>query len=239
MSTSIILDDTAREFGLAPLAMIRKSDAAYHSVRRSIVLGLFRPGEALPEQRVAKQLGCSQGTVREAFLKLEHDGLVERHGYGGTIVSATSINEAVEMVKMRIQIECAGVGSSVAALSSDVFDALGSITDQMDKATAASDYYLCSELDRKFHLLLFRQSGLKSLEPIMIRCQLHIHRFTYHLADDVNSDLDIGETHRRLIGDLKSGEVELASLAIRSHIEAVLERFAPELKQSINRSTAG
>ncbi|MGI9384315.1 MAG: GntR family transcriptional regulator [Methyloligellaceae bacterium] len=235
MSIAIKQDDAGREFGLAPLAKTRKAEAAYHAVRRSIVLGRIRPGDALREQKVAQQLGCSQGTVREAFLKLEHDGLVDRQGYGGTIVSATSVGEAAEMVKMRIQIECAGTDRCVRSLAPEALDTLDSITRQMDQATAASDYYQCSELDREFHLYLFRQSGLTLLEPILMRCQLHIHRFTYNEADDKKSDPDLGDNHRLLLGDLKTGDPETASLAICAHIETVLDRWAPELKEPKER----
>ena len=138
MSTAITFDGGTGS-GLAPIAITRKSDAAYHSVRRSIVLGFFRQGEALREQKIARQLGCSQGTVREAFLKLERDGLVDRQGYGGTIVSSTSIEEAAEMARIRIQIECAGIERSVDSLSPAVYDALASLTVQMDQATQDSD----------------------------------------------------------------------------------------------------
>ena len=73
--------------GLTPLLSMRKADAAYHAVRRSILLGHFQPGEMLLEQRIAERLNCSQGTVREALLRLEQDGLVSRRGYQGTVVS--------------------------------------------------------------------------------------------------------------------------------------------------------
>ncbi|MDA7947940.1 MAG: GntR family transcriptional regulator [Hyphomicrobiaceae bacterium] len=235
MSTAITIDGGASGSGLAPIAITRKSDAAYHTVRRSIVLGFFRQGEALPEQKIARQLGCSQGTVREAFLKLERDGLVDRQGYGGTIVSSTSIEEVAEMAKIRIQIECAGIERSVQSMSPDIFNALDTLTVQMDRATRDSDYYLCSELDRNFHLTLFRQSGLASLEPILIRCQLNVHRFTYHLADDLNSDLDLGDIHRELLKTLKSSTPRQAASVMRSHIEDVLERCAPELGQKARR----
>ena len=53
-----------------PKRRVRKGDAAYHTVRRSILLGHFQAGELLLEQRIAERLNCSQGTVREALLRL-------------------------------------------------------------------------------------------------------------------------------------------------------------------------
>jgi DNA-binding GntR family transcriptional regulator len=50
-------------------------------------------------------MGCSQGTVREALLRLEQDGLVTRRGYRGTVVSTTSLEEAAQMARIRIALE--------------------------------------------------------------------------------------------------------------------------------------
>src|SRR4029434_3333263 len=72
----------------------RKSNAVYHSVKRAILLRRLEPGQALLEQQIAAAMGCSQGTVREALLRLEQDGLVARRGYRGTVVSTTSLEEA-------------------------------------------------------------------------------------------------------------------------------------------------
>ena len=68
----------------------RKGNAVYHAVKRAIILGTLAPGAGLLEQQIAAAMGCSQGTVREALLRLEQDGLVARRGYHGTVVSDTS-----------------------------------------------------------------------------------------------------------------------------------------------------
>ena len=63
----------------------RKSNAVYHSVKRAILLRRLEPGQAPLEQQIMAAMGCSQGTVREALLRLEQDGLgdaarLPRHG---------------------------------------------------------------------------------------------------------------------------------------------------------------
>ncbi|HFA59489.1 MAG TPA: GntR family transcriptional regulator, partial [Rhodospirillales bacterium] len=80
--------------GITTPPLPRKSSAVYHALRRAILLHRVPPGQMLLEQQIASTMGCSQGTVREALLRLEQDGLVERRGYRGTCVSDTSEAEA-------------------------------------------------------------------------------------------------------------------------------------------------
>lgn len=235
MSRRAKLAAAAQRPGLDPLHSVKKGDAAYHAVRRSILLRHTEPGDILLEQRIATQLNCSQGTVREALLRLEQDGLVTRRGYRGTVVSTTSIQEAAQMVQIRVQIECAGVRQSANGLSAETKSELLGITEEMDAAMRDLDFYRCSELDRRFHVTLFRESGLPGLEPILNRCALHMHRITYRNAEAAPPDLSFGDKHRALVRALDARDPLLAAEAIRSHIEAVVDEWAPALGEEVRR----
>jgi DNA-binding GntR family transcriptional regulator len=235
MSTRLKLATAGPRPGLVPLLNMKKGEAAYHAVRRSILLGHIRPGDMLLEQGIAEQLNCSQGTVREVLLRLEQDGLVSRRGYRGTVVSTTSVQEAAQMVEFRMQIECTGIRRSVRSLRSEAMTELVAITQEMDAAVQALDLYRCSEIDRHFHMLLFRQSGLPALEPILNRCALHLHRFTYWNADSVSPEMSIGDTHRALLRTFQARDPETAAAAIRIHIGEVVDRWAPPLGQELRR----
>lgn len=225
MSVTDAIIDPSRH----PVLGAKKADVAYHAVRRAILLGRLKPGDGLLEQKIAEEFGCSQGTVREALMRLEHDGLVARRGYRGTMVSEPSVAEAAEMAHIRIRIECLGIRQSVGSFDQECIDRLMSITEEMDKATQRNDYYGGSELDREFHMTIFRQAGFPALEPILNRCALHVHRFTYKDAEDAAPDSQFGETHRALIRIFAAGDGTPAEDALRAHIEGVLGRFAPYL----------
>ncbi len=225
MSVANSLIDTSRR----SLLGAKKADVAYHAVRRAILLGRLTPGDALIEQKIAEDFGCSQGTVREALMRLEHDGLVARRGYRGTMVSEPSVAEAAEMARIRIRIECLGIRQSAGSFGRKIVDQLLAITEQMDEATTRNDYYLGSELDREFHMAVFRQAGFPALEPILNRCALHVHRFTYKDAEEAVPDNQFGECHRALVSVFARGDADNSENALCKHIEGVLGRFAPYL----------
>lgn len=213
----------------------RKSDAVYHAIKRDILLGEIEADQSLTEQNIGAQLGCSQGTVREALMSLERDGLVRRLGYRGTVVTATSLEEAAQMTQIRLSIECAGVSASTGKLNSTKRDTLRGILDEKKRARDQGDAYLRSELDREFHLELFRASGMLAMEPILRRCALHMHRFTFTKSGRRRFDHveRVGQEHRQILEEVENGNPEAAATAIRDHVLGVIAGSCPELYEAI------
>jgi GntR family transcriptional repressor for pyruvate dehydrogenase complex len=72
----------------SPPGAPRRTEFAADRIRDDILRGTWRPGERLPgERHMAARLGVHRGTIREALISLEHQGLV-RTQPGGTTVRA-------------------------------------------------------------------------------------------------------------------------------------------------------
>jgi GntR family transcriptional regulator, rspAB operon transcriptional repressor len=213
----------------------RKSNAVYHSIKRAVLLRRLEPGQALLEQQIAAAMGCSQGTVREALLRLEQDGLVARRGYQGTVVSTTSLEEAAQMARIRIALETESARRAAQSCTEADFIRFDGIIDRMADAEATHDGYALSELDREFHLAIFRTARLTTLEPILTRCALHIHRYTFGNGPiGVTPDNRIGlpssvEQHRSVRDALATRDPEIAVRAMRDHIETIIGYWSSEL----------
>ncbi|MEO9256297.1 MAG: GntR family transcriptional regulator [Tepidiformaceae bacterium] len=63
-----------------------KADAVYDALQSGILSGRIAIGEHLRQEEVAAQWGVSQTPVREAFRRLESEGLVEHAPNRGVIV---------------------------------------------------------------------------------------------------------------------------------------------------------
>ena len=85
----------------------RPSDLVYGIVKRRIILNELTPETVLTELGLAHEIGCSQGPIREALLRLQEDGLVVRSGRR-TIVTRLTEEEADEMLALRRRIETRG-----------------------------------------------------------------------------------------------------------------------------------
>lgn len=218
------------------LPRVRKGNAVYHAVKRAILLHDVEPGTAIVEQSIAQRMGCSQGTVREALLRLSQDGLVERRGYKGTIVSAASVEEVAQMARIRIDLESMGIKLAATRFRAKDGDRLRGILEELELASASRDDYARSELDRLFHQSIFRLSDLPALEPILDRCALFMHRFTFGKSDDENRAPYpfTSSEHAELLDRLEARDPEGAARVGVLHIKRVIRRWAPVLDRALD-----
>ena len=220
----------------APIPLVsapgRRADQVHMALRRAILFRDLPPGEQLLEQTLAAEHGCSQGTVREALLRLAEEGLVARRGYRGTFVTDTSLAEAAQMVRVRLTIEH-GVAQRIAAGEADLADPrVAALLQAMDEAHGAGDLYRCSELDREFHATLAEIAGMGLLRPMLWRCALHIHRFTLgglEVPRPFFQEAGVGDEHRALLARLTEAAPPDAAGAMAAHLAQVLRRWSPSL----------
>lgn len=217
-----------------------KGEAVYHALRRAILLNTVAAGAALLETGIAGAMNCSQGTVREALLRLEQEGLVSRRGYQGTFVSDTTPDEAAQMVRIRLALEVDGTRRAAPRLGPAETTALEELVERMAEAERDGDAYALAELDRAFHLTIFRAADLRALEPILLRCMLHIHRHTFGLDKE---PLQVDEPgfargsvqHAKLLSAVTSGAPETAAAAMEAHIRAVVAHWSPEVDRQVRQ----
>lgn len=220
-------------FGTGPIALRTKGDALFHEIRRAILLRELQAGETLTEPTIGREFNCSQGTVREALMRLQEEGLVQRRGYHGTIVTRSSLAEGVQMAEIRIKLEMEGGRHAIDKFSDDEFPEIEHCLLQMDRAAEADDAYALSELDRNFHLALFRHSGLTALEPILTRCMLHMHLQTFGNPRPETRPVMPTQAHRPILDALKSKDAEAAANALREHISRTIGLWSPHLKSAM------
>ena len=84
--------------------------STYSELHTAIVSGALSPGERLVEEELAERLGASRGAVREAILRLAHDGLVVRERNRGARVRRFTLEEAVEILEARAALESLAAG---------------------------------------------------------------------------------------------------------------------------------
>jgi DNA-binding GntR family transcriptional regulator len=201
---------------------MKPADAVYGHVKRRIMLNEIKPETVLTELGIAHEVGCSQGTVREALLRLQEDGLVVKSRRRGTVVTRLTAAEAEEMLVLRSTIETRGALRSAGRLDAAVLAQLRDIRAAMDAAALAGDEYELIELDREFHLTIFRASGLDALEQILARCILHSHRNKLWAPGHRRSLADTAARHDELLDLAASGNGHGLADALRRHVDTIV-----------------
>jgi DNA-binding GntR family transcriptional regulator len=196
--------------------------AVYAAMRRSILLNELKPGEVLTELGLADLHGCSQGTVREALLRLEADGLVTRSGHRGTHVTELDPEAADELVALRRRIEARGAQRAAARIGAADLADLARRQALMDEAAAGNDAYALLEQDIDFHLALFRLAGLPALEPILLRCMLHTHRQNVWAPRHQRPLAQTASRHRPIFVAAKQHDGAALARALEHHIDTIV-----------------
>lgn len=205
-----------------------KSTAAFSALKREIMLGLIPAGAALTELDLAAHFGCSQGTVREALLQLQEEGLVLRKGHRGTQVSECTEAEAIEMFKVRLQIECSGIVRALGNPSRTLVADLKDLLAEMIGAAKADDELELAVHDREFHRRIFHDAGLPALDPILHRCLIHNHRFKILRSSAPRNLLATAERHGSIIEAIETQDIARAREALHQHIATIVE-FGPDV----------
>ena len=207
----------------APLhpAAPRKREGVYQVLRKRIILSEFRAGQAITELALAAAMGCSQGTVREALLRLQEEGLVVRQGYRGSVVSPLSAREAQAFLQMRAELESQALAHSLPVLQPAHLQGLSALVREMEERARAGDEYGLFELDQAFHTTLFRIADMPALVPVLVRCSLYNHRNKISLANAPRTLMETATRHWAIVRALERGEIPEAQRVLRHHIQSV------------------
>lgn len=199
----------------------RPSDLVYGIVKRRIILNELTPETVLTELGLAHEIGCSQGPIREALLRLQEDGLVVRSGRR-TIVTRLTAEEADEMLALRRRIETRGALKAALYADGPALDDLRGILAVMMEAAAEGDEYRVIEADKDFHLALFRLSGLDALGQILARCIIHSNRYKLWAPEHRRPLIETARRHDILYERLAAGDGSGLAAALGSHIDTIV-----------------
>lgn len=201
----------------------KRSVKIYENIRREIVLGHLPPRQVLLEMDLAHRFGSSQSTVREALLLLQEEGLIIRVPHRGTHVADCLKEDMIELTRLRHDIECRGIKRVIRQYSRITHRALTDIVDQMVDAAKKDDEYALSQFDRKFHMRIYEDAGLPSVQPILHRCIVHNHRYKILNSEPRQLLIVTAERHIPILDALDSGDIVKAVKALSHHIATIFD----------------
>lgn len=198
-----------------------------------ILAGKFAPGARIVETRVARELGVSQGPVREALRDLATLGLVELQAYRGARVRRPETAEIQEAMRVRAELEAMAAAEACDRLGAGRLAEMRAILADMVELAGAGQLEAYVRRNTEFHRAIVCASGNRTLERLW-ELLLPFAR-TYLTA--AASGLEAGRirrSHERILRALASGDPEVAARAMRDH-----SREAQELVRRRDSASGG
>jgi GntR family transcriptional regulator, transcriptional repressor for pyruvate dehydrogenase complex len=193
----------------------------------------IRPGERLPNERdLARMLGVSRPTIREAMRLMVHRGLVTRKPGEGTIViplGTEPVSESLEryfwvkecshehlmQVREMLEPDAAGLAAGRASLA-DV-RTLWVKLEALDSAFLAGDPKGLAQADSEFHIAVAEISGNPLLAAIIAGIDHLVRRWNEITSAEI-LDEDAEKSHLPILWAIERGDAARAREAAAAHI---------------------
>ncbi|WP_420335155.1 GntR family transcriptional regulator [Roseibium sp.] len=187
-------------------------------LRAQIISGERDMGEALSETKIAKELGVSRTPVREAFARLELEGLVHTEPQRGTFVFTLDRCALVDICDVRVCLETAALRKAMERDPDGLVRSLADITKKMTKARKKADDRLYLSLDTEFHQKLFDHAQNMFLNDAFQTIAAKMACLRNKLGNHPDHmEKSYGE-HIRICELLAAGKADEASEVMISHI---------------------
>jgi DNA-binding GntR family transcriptional regulator len=192
---------------------------AYEYVKQRLLDGRYAGGSLLSENEIARELGMSRTPVRQAFVELQGEALLDLYPRRGAVVRPISASEAEEILEARLLIEthCAvracGDGPRIAvALEPSLI---------RQEAALPADAAAFSIADREFHHTIVAANGNSFLTRQYDALRERQQRIT---ATGVSRDPALIEEfligHRAIAAAIAQQDRQLVAEWVAAHIEA-------------------
>jgi DNA-binding GntR family transcriptional regulator len=195
------------------------SERAYGFAKNRILDGRFRGGELLSEGEVAELVGVSRTPVREAFLRLESEGLLRLYPKRGALVVPVSVSEVEDVMETRLLVERLAV-ERIGQAPADVCERLEAIVDGQASLARTNDARGFVGADHEFHrclVLTLRNEILLALHDSLRDRESRMGLVA--LSRDPGRTQRIVAEHRALLRAIRAGD-SAATTILTDHLEA-------------------
>lgn len=197
----------------APLAA---SDKAYAAIRQRIASGELAEGTPIRQDDIAAQLGVSKIPVREALMRLQSEGWVSMTRNVGAVVAALTLDDCVEMLDIRIALECRVLELAVAQMAPSDIEKAGDLLDRYATAETAQEW---SDLNLAFHQSLYSPANRPRLVATAQMAQERMGRLIRLRVSMAAEHKRSVEQHRAILAACAAGNAKDAVKLLKKHIE--------------------
>lgn len=200
--------------------MAGQTDTVIEAILAAIDDGEIGPGDAIDEQALIARHGVSRTPVREALIRLETAGLVQRHARRGAILFKPTLEEFLGIIEVHARLEAQAAGLAARRLTTDLAQELEDIVAACEAHAAAfgssrpSDYY---QLNLRFHEVIARASGnpfLVELIKMNARKLMGYYRARYRYPGSAEAS---AREHRAIATLISAHKREEAEAAMETH----------------------
>ena len=226
-----------------PLKPLARSATLFHltqeSIKNYILENGLHPGDPLPpETHLARQLGISRNSVREAVKALESLGILETRPGSGLFVSnfsfealldnlayglMTDLQDLADLLEVRRVLETGMIEAAMPGLANGRLDTLKHLSEKMLAWAEKGDTF--PEEDREFHNTLYRHLDNNALLKVLDVFWLAFRKASDHADINDHDPMSTYRDHVAIVDAVATGNAERVRVALDLHYASLENRL--------------
>ncbi|KZR02490.1 GntR family transcriptional regulator [Klebsiella aerogenes] len=195
----------------------------YRILRRDIVHCLIPPGTPLSEKEVSVRFDVSRQPVREAFIKLAENGLIQIRPQRGSYVNKISMTQVRNGCFVRQAIECAVVRRAGTMINDEQLYQLEQNLNQQRVAVERQQLNDFFQLDDEFHQKLSLIADCQLAWDTIENIKATIDRVRYMSLDHVTPPDMLLRQHLDIFQALEKRDLDAVEKAMNIHLHEISE----------------
>ena len=200
----------------------RSMGSQLHRVlRKAIIEGEVLPGQTISEVDMSKRFSISRQPVREAFIKLAEERLIEVLPQRGTYVRKISIQEVLDARHVREIIEVSIVRELATRHDPTLIAALRDVLARQAEVVVG-DRRGFFELDEAFHRALALHAGRDYAWRVTEGIKAQMNRVRFLAFDIATPAAALVNEHAAIVDAIEAGDANLAAQRMEQHLRGIL-----------------
>lgn len=198
------------------------SPQLWRIIREWILRGEVLPGARLSEVDLAGHFNVSRQPVREAFIKLAEEGLLEIRPQRGTYVSRIRVDAVTSARFVREAVEADIVRLVAATGDKQLLEDLDTNLSAQEQVLEGPDPQKFLALDEQFHRRLAEAAGQRQSWEILQPLKTQMDRMRYLNARHFPRD-QLLQQHVHIVDAIRARDPDAAEKVMRAHLRQILD----------------
>jgi DNA-binding GntR family transcriptional regulator len=194
----------------------------YDELRRSLMTGVFVPGQKISLRALAEQIGTSVMPVREAINRLVAERAFVVLPNRQIMVPIMTPERFSEIGYWRTQLEAAATRAACEHMTPATLKKLEAINKRLIDAAEIDHWDELLPNNYDFHFTIYRQARSETLLPMIESLWLQVGPFTYYSIQSAKA-LWNAQHHYDIIRGLKRRDAEAAAKALVEDIQGTFD----------------
>jgi len=194
-------------------------DDVYASLLLAIVEARLGAGTPLSQNKLAARMGVSRTPVREALLRLERDGLVQRLPETGFVVATITRDEVQEACDLLSLLDAFVYTRAATALSRPELEGLLELACSLVTHAEAGDSDSWRAADRRYHDVVMSAARNRFVAETLQQTRRRVQRFWLQEPHFDGRLRICSQDHVALAQAMLDADVDVLTATVHSHIE--------------------